>query len=337
MSAQPLLDIVVEAWTQALMSGSLDLGLTWREAGGDLLGLMRLSLALERSLGRKLTFDQLDSDMTATQLAQILVQQTIAVPEFNTARVHLIPGMLGDDPTFGDFRRSLVGVRTALVELPDLSCPSRVLRDIGETAAEVAKEIERQQPEGAILLGGCSFGGVVAYAVAQRLAAGGREIALLALLDPYVVHKAKSRDTFARRFKRAKSVLKSVLATPVIDWDAARRWLLDAFARRSPRHLLKLRSQIMKNLRVRAMKRWRPTPLKVPMLLVISEELAAFPMWLCATPSATVVFFPGAHTEIFKPPALSIVRDALLERLHLTVPRAAEAPAPRRPAGAEAV
>ena len=148
MSAQPLLDIVVEAWTQALMSGSLDLGLTWREAGGDSLGLMRLSLALERSLGRKLTFDQLDSDMTATQLAQILVQQTIAVPESNTARVHLIPGMLGDDPTFGDFRRSLVGVRTALVELLDLSCPSRVLRDIDETAAEVAKEIERQSARG---------------------------------------------------------------------------------------------------------------------------------------------------------------------------------------------
>jgi len=47
------------------MSGSLDLGLTRREAGGDSLGLMRLSLALEKSLGRKLTFDQLDSDMTA--------------------------------------------------------------------------------------------------------------------------------------------------------------------------------------------------------------------------------------------------------------------------------
>ena len=77
------------------MSGSLDLGLTWREVGGDSLGLMRLSLALERSLGRKLTFDQLDPDMTATQLARILVQQTIAVPESNTARVHLIPGILG--------------------------------------------------------------------------------------------------------------------------------------------------------------------------------------------------------------------------------------------------
>jgi acyl carrier protein len=123
VSAQPLLDIVVEAWTQALLSGSLDLGLTWREAGGDSLGLMRLSLAFEKSLGRKLTFDQLDSDMTVTQLAQVLVQRTIAEPESNAARVHLIPGMLGDDPTFGDFRRSLVGVRTALVELPDLSCP----------------------------------------------------------------------------------------------------------------------------------------------------------------------------------------------------------------------
>ena len=129
MSAQLLLDIVVEAWTQALLR---------REAGGDSLGLMRLLLALEKSLGRKLTFDQLDPDMTATQLARILVQQTIAVPESNTARVHLIPGILGDDPTFGDFRRSLVGVRTALVELPDLSCPSRVLRDIGETDTEAA-------------------------------------------------------------------------------------------------------------------------------------------------------------------------------------------------------
>jgi thioesterase domain-containing protein len=315
------------------MSGSLDLGLTWLEAGGDSLGLMRLSLALEKSLGRKLTFDQLDPDMTATQLAQVLVQQTIAVPESNTARLHLISGMFGDNPAFGDFRRSLVGVRTALVELPDLSCPSRVLRDIGETAAEVAKEIERQQPEGAILLGGYSFGGLVAYAVAQRLAASGREIALLALLDPYVPHRKAKSDTLARRLKRALSVL----ATPVIDWDAARRWLLDAFARRWPRHLSKLRVRIEVHLRLRAIKRWRPTPLKVPMLLAISEELAAFPTWLRAARSAKVVFVPGVHTEIFKPPALSIVRDALLERLHLTVPRAAEAPASRRPAGPEAV
>jgi thioesterase domain-containing protein len=45
------------------------------------------------------------------------------------------------------------------------------------------QEMRTVQPQGPYLLGGVSFGGMVALAVAQRLQADGQEVALLALLD----------------------------------------------------------------------------------------------------------------------------------------------------------
>ncbi|WP_158625188.1 thioesterase domain-containing protein [Corallococcus terminator] len=47
------------------------------------------------------------------------------------------------------------------------------------------------QPEGPYLLGGWSFGGIVAFEMARRLEAEGQKVALLALLDGGVVHSDK--------------------------------------------------------------------------------------------------------------------------------------------------
>ena len=50
-------------------------------------------------------------------------------------------------------------------------------------AARYIEEIRRFQPEGPYFLGGYSFGGSVAFEMAQQLARRGQNVALLAILD----------------------------------------------------------------------------------------------------------------------------------------------------------
>ena len=54
---------------------------------------------------------------------------------------------------------------------------------IEDLAASYVSEIRGLQPEGPYYLGGLSFGGIVAFEMAQQLIAAGEEVALLALFD----------------------------------------------------------------------------------------------------------------------------------------------------------
>jgi thioesterase domain-containing protein len=57
---------------------------------------------------------------------------------------------------------------------------------IEELASHYIDEMQRFQPEGPYFLIGHSFGGIVAYEMAQQLTAKGEELGLLALLDSYI-------------------------------------------------------------------------------------------------------------------------------------------------------
>jgi amino acid adenylation domain-containing protein len=54
---------------------------------------------------------------------------------------------------------------------------------VEEMAARYVEEARSIQPQGPYLLAGYSFGGIVAYEIAQQLAAGGSKVALLAIID----------------------------------------------------------------------------------------------------------------------------------------------------------
>ncbi|WET82548.1 alpha/beta fold hydrolase [Amycolatopsis sp. QT-25] len=58
--------------------------------------------------------------------------------------------------------------------------------DVEELAARYAEEIRQAQPRGPYLLGGHSFGGLVAYETGLHLQAAGEEIANVLVLDTYV-------------------------------------------------------------------------------------------------------------------------------------------------------
>ncbi|HEX9428200.1 MAG TPA: thioesterase domain-containing protein, partial [Candidatus Polarisedimenticolia bacterium] len=66
---------------------------------------------------------------------------------------------------------------------PGLYGDREPLADIEALADEYLAAIREVQPAGPYSLGGWSFGGLVAFELAQRLRAAGQEVALLALLD----------------------------------------------------------------------------------------------------------------------------------------------------------
>ena len=55
---------------------------------------------------------------------------------------------------------------------------------VEEMAADYVKQVRGVQPQGPYLIGGFSFGGLVAYEMAQQLRQSGQEVGLLVLIDP---------------------------------------------------------------------------------------------------------------------------------------------------------
>ena len=67
-------------------------------------------------------------------------------------------------------------------------------RPVEELAAQYLEEIRSVQPEGPYLLGGLSFGGKVAYEMAQQLETGGEKATLVALFDTKASPTERGRD-----------------------------------------------------------------------------------------------------------------------------------------------
>lgn len=94
-----------------------------------------------------------------------------------------------DQPFYGLQIRTVNGV-----QMPHAS--------LEEMAAHYLGEVRRLQPEGPYYMGGSSFGGAVAFEMAQQLRAQGETAALVALLDTYAPgHPRLLPDVTLRRHK----------------------------------------------------------------------------------------------------------------------------------------
>jgi thioesterase domain-containing protein len=105
--------------------------------------------------------------------------------------------LLGENqPFYGIQARGLDGEEEPCVRMEDM-------------AAHYVREMRKEQPSGPYYIGGHSFGGRVAYVMAQQLQAAGEHVALLALLDTYSAYgqrKVRTREWLTRHLERIRSV-----------------------------------------------------------------------------------------------------------------------------------
>jgi thioesterase domain-containing protein/acyl carrier protein len=165
--------------------------------GGHSLLLVELATALRRGLGVDIAVHELMATPTVSALAR-------RVGGAGEHRGGLEPVLVlnrgaGRPPLFAVHPASglswqFAGLKPYLpadvplygLQSPRLQDPDTAPVTLAETVRRYADEVARLAPDGPIQLVGWSFGGAVAHQVAAELAARGRRIALLAMLDTHL-------------------------------------------------------------------------------------------------------------------------------------------------------
>jgi len=152
--------------------------------------------------------------------------------------------------------------------------------DEGYTIADEAEAhintILAQQPHAPYMLGGCSASGIVAYEIAQRLRAQGREVGLLVLFDTPNPYFMREYSAFWMSVSSYRSDLSNLRWSHVPGWTLGKlhgmkhgkfRWLTGTSvgADQTRRLMNRLRSS---TIRIAAARKYRPGPYLGRVLLV---------------------------------------------------------------------
>ncbi len=215
---------------------------------------------------------------------------------------HLASHLGNDQPFYGLQARGIDGVR-------------RPHETIEAMARAYADAIEAHDPAGPYVLAGYSGGGVIAFELARRLTARGREVAKVIMLDAGAGRAAP--ETAAERQRRRLSGLRRGGLAFVrdkieerVEWD---RWRLRAAAAEAGKWLghpipAEMRNRMMIEAFTRARNRYTLRPLDVP-VYVLSAELGTREAVACAelgwrsfAPRVRAFDVPGDHGTLLDEP-----------------------------------
>ncbi|MDF5713052.1 MAG: amino acid adenylation domain-containing protein [Rhizonema sp. NSF051] len=181
-------------WKKVLGLEQVGIDDNFFELGGHSLLAVRLIAEIEQHFGKNLSLAMLFQTPTIKQQAMLLCQQTdfqswsplVAIQPQGGCKPPLffVPGVGGSAICFLELGRRLGN------EQPFYGLQARGLdgdlppfTTVEEVATEYINAIQTIQPQGPYLLGGHSFGAVVAFEMAQQLQRQGQPVILLALLD----------------------------------------------------------------------------------------------------------------------------------------------------------
>jgi thioesterase domain-containing protein/acyl carrier protein len=189
-------------WQRLLGVGEVKRGDNFFELGGSSLMAISLFAEIDRVFGKRLplatlfdapTIEQLAGrlkghDTKATHSSLIKIQTGNSRPAF-----YCLPGNLGN--VFSDLSSLSrhIGIDQPFFGLQDgLGHPSKVTA----LAAHYIEDIMTKQDKGPYYLGGICSGAVVVFEIAQQLQRLGKEVALLALIEPAALPLPGSRSYY---------------------------------------------------------------------------------------------------------------------------------------------
>jgi thioesterase domain-containing protein/acyl carrier protein len=184
---------LIKLWEEVLSIQPIGVYDNFFELGGDSLLAVRLFAQISDVFGQDLPLATLFQTLTVEQLAGMLRQKGWRAPW--SSLVAIQPG--GSKPPFFGIHGAGANILMyrALAQHLGADQPVYGLQSQGldgkvepytradEMAAHYINEIRAVQPRGPYYLGGVSFGGVVAFEMAQQLHAQGERVALLAMFN----------------------------------------------------------------------------------------------------------------------------------------------------------
>jgi acyl-CoA synthetase (AMP-forming)/AMP-acid ligase II/thioesterase domain-containing protein/acyl carrier protein len=214
--ATPLEARLQRLWQETLRLDRVGLNEDFFMLGGDSLQAVELFLRIEKEFGRRLPRSVLFEAGTVAKMAELVEEFAPSPclvpiqPKGNRPPFFCIHDANGEVLNYRELAR-LVGDAQPFygIQCRGLDGEEEPFTNVADMAAHYVREIKKVQPVGPYYLGGYSFGGRVAYVMAQQLRAAGEEIALLALIDVYSQAgrvRVRLRDWFAHHQTRLKGL-----------------------------------------------------------------------------------------------------------------------------------
>jgi thioesterase domain-containing protein len=186
---------LVKIWESGLGKQGIGVRDSFWDLGGQSFIALRMMRRIERLYGKSLPITVLFQAPTIEKLADLLRQPGCSVAWSSLVCVQAagssppffcVHGIGGLIIGFRDLARHL-GPDQPMYALQAQGTDGKhaILTRVEEMAAHYLQELRAVQPHGPYYLGGLSFGGWVAYEMAQQLRAEGEQVGLLALIDTY--------------------------------------------------------------------------------------------------------------------------------------------------------
>lgn len=249
---------LVSIWEKVLKTKPVGVRDDYFELGGNSLLAAQLFAQIEKIFGKKLPLATLFQAATIEEQANVLKQDDW-VPNWSS----LVALRTGDlrPPLFlaAPVGGNVLSYRDLLVHLnPQTPCyglqalgldgVQTVHRNVHEIAAHYVSEILKLDGQGPFYLAGSSFGGLVAYEMAQKLHDLGKPIALVAMFDAYgpgyprrLPSTSRLRRKVFKYLRRFDTHLSNLLYT---DWQGRMAYLRVKLPRLYSRVTRRLRNKI---------------------------------------------------------------------------------------------
>ena len=348
---------LVKIWEKVLKTRPIGMQDDYFELGGNSLLAAQLFTQIEKTFGKKLPLATLFQAATIEDQANIL-RQDDWVPNWSSL-VALRSG--GSKPPLfcaapvGGNVLSYHDLMTHLdSEIPiyglqaiGLDGMQTVHRNVNEIAAHYIKEILSVQSEGPFYLSGSSFGGLVAYEMAQQIHDLGKSVALVVMFDAYGPNYPKRLPSTSRLrrkvFKYMRRIDTHISNLRYTDWQGRVTYvsvklpkLYNRFARRVknkvdqilhpvPRQLARVRTAHMNAARrkKRYMREERRFDGRLVLFRAEKQPLGIYPDpklgWSTVVGDKIEVYeIPGHHTSIIYEPRVHILTEKLSQILSET-------------------
>ncbi|HEY8240087.1 MAG TPA: thioesterase domain-containing protein, partial [Kiritimatiellia bacterium] len=195
-------------WERALGADNIGVTDDFFDLGGHSMTALSVSSLVSRSLGIELPLATLARHATIEALANLLrekgwtaMNSPIVLLQAGGANPPLfcMPGAGSDVFALLDLARHLGDRPVYGLQHQGIDGDMQRRRKVEEMASHYVEHVERIQPQGPLHLAGGSFGGVVAFELARQLAARGRRVAFLGLLDSYGTNYPVLRNDLSPR------------------------------------------------------------------------------------------------------------------------------------------
>ncbi|SEN94353.1 amino acid adenylation domain-containing protein [Mucilaginibacter gossypiicola] len=212
--------MVADIWSEFLSIENIGVYDNFFELGGHSLIAVQVMTRIEKITGKRLPLAALFENSTVEKLSLMLEMDGKSIvwdslvpikPTGNKMPLYIVHGaglnvllfnalainMSPDQPVYGLQAKGLNGIDEPLTEIKDI-------------ATHYISAIQAQNPNGPYALAGYSFGGIIAYEMAQQLEAQGKKVKMLAMFDTYAYRSPFFDPWLTMQTKRAKFFLRKL-------------------------------------------------------------------------------------------------------------------------------